>query len=284
MAKAVDPFRITNQLDRSVLDVIALRLEKRGHHPAFATPLTEYLDRMAIDTRNEVLDLGCGTGIAARAIASRPGFKGSVSGIDLSDHLVEAAIQLATGEGLGSRVSFKVGDSQNLDLPPASFDAVIAHTLFSHLDDPPKVLAEMRRVLRPGGVIGIFDGDYASLTFELGDEQRSRQMDDALIASLVTNPRILRQMPRLLKQAGFVVSAVMPSIITEAGTAEFWKGSIESYAAIVPNAGLITQAEAAQYRDELMAISAHGEFFGSCVYYAYVAREDVEPAGSTISP
>jgi SAM-dependent methyltransferase len=155
---------------------------------------------------------------------------------------------------------------------------VIAHTLFSHLNDPAKVLAEMRRVLRPGGVIGIFDGDYASLTFELGDEQRSRQMDEALIASLVTNPRVLRQMPRLLKRAGFVVGAVIPSIITEAGSAEFWKGSIESYVALVPSAGVITQAEAAEYRDELMAISARGEFFGSCVYYAYVAYDGANRA------
>jgi SAM-dependent methyltransferase len=276
MSKAVDPFRVTNQLDPSVLEVIAHRLEARGRHPSFAKPLTDYLDRMAIDTRNDVLDLGCGTGIAARAIASRPGFKGSVLGIDLSDHLVQAATRHAAGEGLSNRVRFKVGDSQTLDLRPAAFDAVIAHTLFSHLGEPAKVLAEMRRVLRPDGVIGIFDGDYASLTFELGDEQRSRQMDDAIISSLVTNPRILRQMPRLLKHAGFAVAAVMPSIITEAGRADFWKSSIESYAAIVPSAGLITQAEATEWRDELMAISARGEFFSSCVYYAYVASKSAD--------
>jgi SAM-dependent methyltransferase len=276
MSKAVDPFRVTNKLDPSVLDVIVHRLEARGRHPFFAKPLADYLDRMAIDTKSDVLDLGCGTGIAARAIASRPGFKGSVLGIDLSDHLVRAATRLAASEGLSDRVRFTVGDSQSLDLPPASFDAVIAHTLVSHLDAPAMALAEMRRVLRPDGVIGIFDGDYASLTFELGDEQRSRQMDDTIISSLVTNPRILRQMPRLLKQAGFAVAAVMPSIITEAGTAEFWKGSIESYAALVPSAGLITHAEAAKYRDELMAISARGAFFGSCVYYAYVAYKEVD--------
>jgi ubiquinone/menaquinone biosynthesis C-methylase UbiE len=276
MSRAVDPFRVTNRLDPAVLDVVAHRLETRGHHPAFAKPLADYLDRMAIDTRSAALDLGCGTGIATRAIASRPGFKGSVLGIDLSDHLVEAATRLAAGEGLDSRVSFRVGDSQNLGLPPASFDAVIAHTLFSHLDDPAKVLAEMRRVLRPGGIIGIFDGDYASLTFELGDEQRSRQMDDVLVASLVTNPRVLRQMPRLLREAGFVIGAVIPTVITEVGAAEFWKSGIESYATLVPSAGLITHETAAEYRDELMAISARGEFFGSCVYYAYVATTAVD--------
>jgi hypothetical protein len=131
----------------------------------------------------------------------------------------------------------------------------------------------MRRVLRPGGVIGIFDGDYASITFELGDEDRSRQMDEAIIASLVTNPRILRQLPRLLRRAGFAVQAVMPTIIVEAGTAAYWKATVEAYAALVPSDGLITKAVAEEWRDELLSISERGEFFGSCAYYAYVAQD-----------
>ena len=272
MSKAADPFRLTSKLDPGVLDLMVVRLEARGHHPRFAAPLAGYLDLMEIDRREDVLDLGSGTGIAARSIAGRAGFAGTVLGIDLSDHLVRAATGLAAGEGIGDRVRFKVGDSHSLDLPAASFDAVVAHTLFSHLDDPAKVLAEMRRVLRPGGVIGVFDGDYASLTFELGEEDRSRLMDEAIIASLVTNPRILRQMPRLLKQAGFAVAAVIPSVIAEVGAAEYWKAAVESYAAITPSAGLLTVAAAAAWRDELLAISARGEFFGACTYYAYVAQ------------
>jgi hypothetical protein len=43
-------------------------------------------------------------------------------------------------------------------------------------------------------------------------KQRSRRMDDAIVASLVTNPRILRQLPRLLKQAGFVMETIIPSV------------------------------------------------------------------------
>jgi ubiquinone/menaquinone biosynthesis C-methylase UbiE len=272
MSKPVDPFRVTNRLDAPVLEAIALRLETRGRHPLFAAPLVQYLDRMDIDARSDVLDLGCGTGIAARSIAGRPGFKGQVLGIDLSEHLVQAAARLAADEGLAQRVRFKAGDSHGLDLQPASFDAVIAHTLFSHLDDPAQVLAEMRRVLRPAGVIAIFDGDYASLTFELGDEAHSRRMDEALIASLVTNPRIMRRLPRLLRQAGFGIAAVLPTIIAEAGVAAFWKNSIDAYAGLAPGAGLLTSAEAAGWRDELLAASADGVFFGSCVYYAYIAH------------
>lgn len=272
MPQALDPFRITSSLPSATLDVMVERLEARGRHPAFAKPLSDYLDRMGIDSRREVLDLGCGTGIAARCIAARPGFAGGVLGVDLSDHLVHAATRFATDEGLGDRVRFRTGNCHALDLPPASFDAVVAHTLFSHLDNPATVLGEMARVLRPGGVIGIFDGDYASLTFELGEAERSRQMDEAVIASLVTHPRILRRLPRLLQQAGFTLAAVMPSVIVDAGTAGFWQGAIEAYAGLMPGAGLVTKAAAEEWRDELLAISARGEFFGACVYYAYVAH------------
>jgi SAM-dependent methyltransferase len=133
--------------------------------------------------------------------------------------------RLAADEQLGDRVRFETRDLHKLGIA-SEFDAVVAHTLFSHLDDPAKVLAEMRRVVNPGGVIGTFDGDYASLTFELADELRSRCMDEMIVASLVTNPRILRRSPRLLKDARFAVDAIMPSIIAEVGVADFWKSSV----------------------------------------------------------
>ena len=110
MPQAVDPFRITNKLEPGTLDVIVARLETRGHHPHFAKPLSDYLDRMNIDSAAKVLDLGCGTGIAARAIAQRPGFKGSILGIDLSDHLIQAARRFAAEERLSDRVRFETGD------------------------------------------------------------------------------------------------------------------------------------------------------------------------------
>jgi ubiquinone/menaquinone biosynthesis C-methylase UbiE len=272
MTGPLDPFRITDKLDRTALDVMTARLEARGRHPKFVCPLSAYLDRMSIDARANVLDLGCGTGVIARGIAQRPGFLGSVAGIDLSDHLVAAANQLSAEENLTGRVHFESGDCHALNSAPGSFDAVIAHTLFSHVTEPPAVLAEMRRVLAPGGIACIFDGDYASMTFEMGDDQRSRRMDDAITASLVTNPRILRQLPRLLKAAGFAVEAVLPSVITEAGTADFWKAAFEAYAVLAPRAGIISEAEAKSWKDDLLAASDQGVFFASCVYYAYVIR------------
>ena len=83
----LDPYNITDKLDDGLLDVISTRLENRGKHARFAAMLTDYLEGMRIDQASRVLDLGCGTGVAARAIARRPGFGGQVLGIDLSPKL-----------------------------------------------------------------------------------------------------------------------------------------------------------------------------------------------------
>jgi hypothetical protein len=97
-------------------------------------------------------------------------------------------------------------------------------------------------------------------------------MDEAIVASLVTNPRILRQLPRLLKQASFAIEGVIPSIIAEVGVADFWRTGIEAYAKLAPRAGIVGEGEVASWLEELLAASADGEFFGSCVYYAFIAR------------
>ena len=90
-----DPYAVTDSLDDSLLQVIVTRLETRGRHPAFEKMLMDYLNAMSIDTATTVLDMGCGTGVAARAIARRRDFSGRVLGIDLSPTLAQTAARLA---------------------------------------------------------------------------------------------------------------------------------------------------------------------------------------------
>ncbi len=100
-----DPFSITDKLDEATLGVVAGRLEVRARNPRFVAMLDGYLDAMQIDRAQRVIDLGCGTGVAARTIARRPGFAGSVLGIDLSPGLVAAAVAPRGGGGDRCRAS-----------------------------------------------------------------------------------------------------------------------------------------------------------------------------------
>jgi SAM-dependent methyltransferase len=97
-----------------------------------------------------VLDVGCGTGRLARWIAERVGPTGSVTGIDpLADRI---AIAREHGEG----IRFEIGRAEDLGaFADESFDAVCMSAVFHWVSDKAKALAEARRVLRPGGLLGV---------------------------------------------------------------------------------------------------------------------------------
>ena len=269
----VDPFGRTDRLDDGTLAALVERFESRGRHPRFAAMLDQYLDAMGVEQAQRVLDMGCGTGLAARAIARRAGFSGTVTGIDLSPYLVEAAQRLAGEEGIAQRTEFRVADTGALDDADGSFDAIVAHTLLSHVEEPAAVLAEAVRLLRSGGVLGVFDGDYASLTFDHADPATGRACDEALVGAVVTNPRVMRQMPRLLHRVGLELIASFPHVLSEIGHAEFWASAIEAYRRLIPQAGTMTADEADAWAAGLRRDSESGFFFGSSNYYAYVARK-----------
>jgi len=269
---ALDPYRITNRLEDPLLDVMVSRLEARGEHWFFQNVLREYLDAMDIDSASTVLDMGCGTGVAARTIARRANFSGRVTGIDLSPYLVGAAKRLVEEEGLGRRVEFHSGDTRDLDIPDGTFDAVVAHTLVSHVEEPLTVLKEAARVVKPGEQIAVFDGDYASMTFALDDPQESKRYDEALINAVVTSPRIMRQMPRLIQQAGLEMVRTFPYIMAEVGEGDFWLSGIDSFEKLAPKSGAMTEAEATGWANALHKASDDSVFFGASNYYTYISR------------
>ena len=166
---AHDAMQFVNEQDAATLERFIDRLEFRGSDPTFVGYRDAYLNLIDLPSATAVLDVGCGTGVVTRAIAAREDFDGTVVGIDQSPAFIAAAVRLAADDGVGDRVELPIGDAHALDLPAASFDVAVAHTLVSHVRDPLTVLTETARVLRPGGRMVIFDGDYASLTFGCSD-------------------------------------------------------------------------------------------------------------------
>lgn len=268
----LDPYHVTDKLDGAILDVMVTRLEARGKHPMFMGMLRDYLDFMEIEGAGEVLDMGCGTGVAAREIAGRDGFSGEVLGIDLSGYLIEVAGRLATEEGLAERITFRQGDTQSLNLNSERFDAVVAHTLLSHVGDPSAVLSEAKRVVKPGGLVGVFDGDYASVTFEQNDPEKAKADEEKVISAVITQPRVMRQLPRLGKNVGLELVKTYPYVLAEVGNADFWMSGIESFRKLIPKSGVMTETEAEAWADALRKSSEDGTFFGASNYYGYVLR------------
>jgi arsenite methyltransferase len=108
-----------------------------------------------IGAGDRVLDVASGAGDSALLLAERIGCE--VVGVDLGSASVEAAGAAARERGLAARASFAVGDAEALPLEEASFDAVLCECSLCTFSDKPGAIAEMRRVLRPGGVVAFAD-------------------------------------------------------------------------------------------------------------------------------
>ncbi len=108
-----------------------------------------------------VLDVACGTGLVALAAAHAVGNDGRVLGIDLSGSMVDAARRRANEHGL-SNTGFARMDAEALELPDAGFDVVSCSLGLMYMPDVERALREMRRVLRPGGRLGLAVGGERS--------------------------------------------------------------------------------------------------------------------------
>ena len=103
-----------------------------------------------------VLDLGSGGGIDVLLSARRVGPSGFAYGVDMTPEMLELARANAVRAG-ATNVEFLQGQIEDLPLPDGSVDVVISNCVVNLSGDKPRVLAEMFRVLAPGGRIGISD-------------------------------------------------------------------------------------------------------------------------------
>lgn len=267
---ARDPHRFVNELDKAAIDCLIARLEGRAKDPVFTRLIDKYAAQLALPPSAQILEVGCGTGATMRFLARRDDFSGKVFGVDQSFHFIDAASRFAREEGVSDRVDFRVGDAHRLDFPAATFDAVIAHTLISHVSDPTSVLSEMARVVRPGGTVAIFDGDYTSMTYAFPDYEFGVQMDAALIAVGFNNPRVMRDLLRLMPALGLKLKAAWGDAVVEIGDGSFFKSFAETYAPYVVNAGFISAKAVGDWLTTQRQSMEDGTFFASCNYYTYL--------------
>ncbi len=113
--------------------------------------LLEHLVRYNLlpgDASQEVLDIGCGAGHGSNMLSKK--YK-KVYGVDIS----EEAIEYAKSNWATNNIEFVVGSAMDIPFPDSTFDAVSAFEVFEHLTDWRKFLSEIKRVLKPGGVVYI---------------------------------------------------------------------------------------------------------------------------------
>ena len=124
--------------------------------------------------------------------------------------------------------------------------------------------------------MAIFDGDFASLTFAHPDPACAKAMEEALGEAVFTHPRLMRDLPRLLRQTGLESMAIRAYIYAEIGTGSCFAGCAETYAPLVQRAGLLTARQVEDWLlEQRRAIEQH-TFFAACNFYAYLTRRPID--------
>jgi ubiquinone/menaquinone biosynthesis C-methylase UbiE len=118
--------------------------------PAIFAPWGERLVAAAgVGPGDRVVDVGCGTGVVARLAAARVGPGGAVAGADLNRGMIAVAARLAPG------IAFEATDAGSLPYPDDAFDAALCQFAVMFFPDRAAALAELRRVLAPGGRLAL---------------------------------------------------------------------------------------------------------------------------------
>lgn len=259
-----DVYATIAEADAAMQERLAQVLEIRAADPEQRAMLEDYAARLA--PAGELLEVGCGTGAITRYLATLRGVT-HTTGVDPSPLFVERARDLA-GD---APIEFVVGDGRDLDLDDERFDAVVFHTSLCHMPERERALEEAFRVLRPGGRLAVFDGDYATMTFALDNRDPLQSCAEAVLDMLVHDPWLMRRIAPLLAAAGFEDVRLEGHAYTSTGT-DYFVALVDRGADALAASGTVRPEQAAALKAEGRARMDRGTFFGHIAYVSALAR------------
>ena len=243
---------------------------------AWLGPATEVLlDLARVAPGSRVLDVASGAGEPAITAAKRVGPTGSVLATDIAPNILEFAREAARRQGVGAIVETRVLDGEHLDLPEASFDAVLSRVGLIYFPDQQGALAGMRRVLKPGGRVGavVYTTPERNGFFSIpvGIIRRRAQLPPPLPGQpgpfSLGGPGVLEE---AFRQAGFrdIETRVVPSPLRLPSAADCARFERESFGALHQMLAGLPEEERRDVWDEiareLRQFEGPGGFEGPC--------------------
>lgn len=168
------------------------------------TRAEDLLDRVHLQPRERVLDVACGTGVVSRHAASRVGFLGHVTGVELNPAMLEVAQQISA---CYAQIRFVEGSALDLPVTDSDFDAVLCQQAIMFFPDRVQAVREMYRALKPGGRVGlnVWRTPKHNPTFECLIQALEKHVGQEA-ADFMRSPFVMKsvsEMRSIFEQAGF---------------------------------------------------------------------------------
>jgi SAM-dependent methyltransferase len=223
----------------------------------FGASTRELLKAAGISPGMKVAEIGCGSGLVSLWLAKTVGATGTVTAADSSGEQLQLAEKNASDL---NNISFHRADAYATGLPRESFDLVYSRFLMCHLREPLRALAEMRALLRPGGILVCEDHDDGGIFTEPPTRayQRLVEISQSVNASRGLDSYIGLKLPRLFHEAGFTGPdvRVMQLAFLRGEEKRFWELTLREAAPAIFAAGASSPEELESICAEMQAIAS----------------------------
>ena len=252
-------------------DKIGRRIEALYRTDDAAKRRAAVLAALRLRTGERVLDIGTGPGFVAHEMADLVGDAGEILGVDTSESMLGLARQRCAEK---PHVHFKAGDATQLPVSDESFDVVVSVQVYEYVREVDVALAEMHRVLRPGGRAAIVSTDWKSIAWNASDEQRMQSVLSAWAEHCVYTDLPWRLRTKLIS-AGLVVDQqqAVPQFNPAYDPNTYSGHLIEMIRKFVPGRQGLTDVEATEWREDLRRLGEQGNYFFCLNQYLYVASK-----------
>jgi arsenite methyltransferase len=216
-----------------------------------------------------IVDVGCGPGFFCAELAEEVGGSGFVLGIDTS----AAMLALANGRcARHTNVELREADAGSLPVEDESFDAVLCVQVLEYVPDATTALSEMRRALRPGGRIVVWDVDWATISINSDDAALTERVLAGWDEHL-THRSLPRSLASRMRAAGFENVAMQAYVFA---TAEFdpetyGAATVSVIGAFVAGRESVGEPDASRWGAEQRDLGGRGEFYFAVSQFCFTA-------------
>jgi arsenite methyltransferase len=251
-------------------DRAARHIQRVYATPDVVAQREQVLALLSARSGERILDVGSGPGYLVASLADAVGPGGVVHGLDPSAPMNALATELTADR---SWVHIDTGDALALPYPDSTFDAAVSTQVYEYVADIPAALAELRRVLRPGGRALVLDTDWDSVVWHVADRDRHQRVLAAWEEHLV-HPHLPPVLPGQLRRAGFTVTRreIIPLFNPTFEPNTFSAMTIETIARFVTGRRGLSPADVDGWRDDLRSRGEEDAYLFSVNRYCFLAE------------